>query len=92
MIKNLVRKWLGLQSHKEYAPEPSPPSVSITDSPAPKTTVQVIDAVNGKIVVVARYVYNPNGPDKHSHDVYIVPEGHDVGAAVIGAMTAAKLL
>ena len=96
MIKNLIRKWLGLPPIPSWAcndpPAPIPPSVSLIESPAPKTTVQVIDATNGKVVVVARYAYNPNGPDKHSHDVYIVPEGQDVGAAVIGAMTAAKLL
>lgn len=94
MIRDLIRRWLGVVQlpNENCAPEPHHSGGALLDSPAPKTTVQVVDATNGKVVVVHRHVYNPNGPDKHHHEIYIVPEGHDVGAAVIGAMTAAKFL
>lgn len=52
---------------------------------------EVINAINGKIVVYNKHTMNPHGPDKNDMEVYLVHEGEDLMATITTAMISARL-
>ena len=52
---------------------------------------EVIPAVNGKIVVYTRSVYNSNGPDKNDMEVYLVHDGDNLIDTITTAIVSAGL-
>ena len=86
MIRNLVRRWLGIPPMVAPLPVPMAPSLHMNPS---SIMVSVHDAVGGKVVQAS--VYNSHGPDAPLQPRF-VPDGDDLGAAMKAAYTDAKML
>ena len=52
---------------------------------------EIINAVNGKIVVYTRNEYNSNGPDKNDMEVYLVHDGDNLIDTITTAIVSAGL-
>ena len=52
---------------------------------------EIINAVNGKIVVYTRNEYNSNGPDKNDMEVYLVHDGDNLMDIITTAIVSAGL-
>jgi hypothetical protein len=93
-MKRWILNWLGLGPKQEHSTGISAPYDSgrprIIDTKH-RNYFEVIDAVNGKIVVYTRNVYNSNGPDKNDMEVYLVHEGEDLMATITTAIVSAGL-
>ena len=52
-------------------------SASVEERPSPNATLslQIQDAINGKVISFMHYKYNPNGPDERELVMYVVGSG-----------------
>ncbi|NVN99276.1 MAG: hypothetical protein HXX17_08130 [Geobacteraceae bacterium] len=93
MMKNWILRWLGIATE----PNHSTPNVISRDGDSliyglkHRNMFEVIDAVNGKVVVFNRRFDNPSGPDKNDMEVYLVPNGADLMETITVALVSAKL-
>ena len=49
-------------------------SASVEERPSPNATLslQIQDAINGKVISFQRFKYNPHGPNEHELVMYVV--------------------
>ena len=94
-MKNFIRRWLGMHPTATSPYDEPPRLVSEHSSLIPevkhRNKFEVIDAVNGKIVVYNKFTMNPNGPDKNEMEVYLVHDGEDLMTTINTAMVSARL-
>lgn len=94
-MKNLIRRWLGFPPVSIAAGYPigiDSGGRDVFDAPgAPRNTFEVIKATNGHVVVFRSHIVNPNGPDKHTAKIYLVPEGEELMPTITTALVAASL-
>ena len=95
-MRNWILNWLGLGpkgiGNDCYT---SPPTLAnhgnrLIDTKH-RNFFEIIDAVNGKIVVYTRNTFNHNGPDKNDMEVYLVHEGDNLMDTITTAIVSAGL-
>ena len=83
-MKRLIQRWLGLpvqETAKLVAANPiSSPSGPRVESEA-KLRVELIEAVNGRVLQIGKYKPNPHGPD-WTFTLYVVGEGEPLPDAI----------
>ena len=94
-MKKLILRWLGLTPNYQEDKLARHSVVSDNRNFIPevrqRNIFEVIDAVNGKIVVFNRHSFNPNGPDVNQMEVYLVHEGGNLMETITTAMVSARL-
>lgn len=92
-MRNFIRKWLGLPTVETTASHPllvNGPRNFLPEV-AHRNMFEVINAINGKIVVYNKHTMNPHGMDKNDMEIYLVHEGEDLMATITRAMISASL-
>ena len=95
-MKQWILRWLGLAPKESSNIYVSPAIIGshsrqLIDCQPTRNFFEIINAVNGKIVVYNRHQSNMNGPDKNDMEVYLVHEGDDLMATITTAMVSAGL-
>ena len=100
-MKNWILRWLGLGPKGIDTPTPTPaPAPTIASfvgggnrliEMKHRNFFEIINAVNGKIVVYTRNEYNSNGPDKNDMEVYLVHDGDNLMDTITTAIVSAGL-
>lgn len=82
-MKTTIQRWLGLPTSTATSgnlASINPSHLPLHEIPA-ATQVELINAVNGRILRVAKYTPNPHGPD-WTHTLYMVPEDQSLPDAI----------
>ena len=96
-MKRWILNWLGLgpkQPRDDYANAPglvSGHGDQLFNGMRQRNYFEIIDAINGKIVVYNRHRMNPTGPDRNDLEVYLVHEGDNLMDTVTTAIVSAGL-
>jgi hypothetical protein len=91
-MKNWILRWLGLGPKGIDAPVASfVGGGNRLIETKRRNFFEIIDAVNGKIVVYTRNEYNQNGPDKNDMEVYLVHDGDNLMDTITTAIVSAGL-
>jgi hypothetical protein len=81
-IKAWIRRWL-LDIGQPGVREVDCVSNSVEADPRMQTRMFVItEALNGSYITFTKRKYNPNGPDDHRHEVYLVQNGESLVDAI----------
>jgi len=85
-LRKLLREWLvsDIQESRGCEIRLSDAPVQVESDEAagkPKMRFELVDAINGRLIKVATYKFNPHGPDWTS-EIYIMREDESVGDAV----------
>jgi hypothetical protein len=85
-LRKLIREWL-----VSDIDEPKGRAIVLGDAPVtvesddgagkPKMRFELVDAINGRLLKVATYKFNPHGPD-WTCEIYVMREDESVGDAV----------
>lgn len=93
-MRNWILRWLGLAPRNDQPSLATTRSlgnaVGLSDMPE-RNLFEIIQAVNGKIVVFNRHKHNPHGPDKNHTEIYLVHEGDNLMDTVSTAIVSAAL-
>ena len=82
-MKRLIQRWLGLpvqETYKLAAANPISSSAPMLE-PQGKLRVELIEAVNGRVLQIGKYTPNPHGPD-WTFTLYVVGEGETLPDAI----------
>ena len=95
-IRNAFRRWLytGSEAVPAMTDHSNPFHVNagaVGSGRYGRNMFEIIKAINGHIVVYTNYTFNPNGSDKSVTELFLVPEGGDLMAAITTAMVSSKL-
>lgn len=96
-MKKWILRWLGLGPKGLDSYEHNAPMATTAGhggrliETKHRNFFEVIPAVNGKIVVYTRSVYNSNGPDKNDMEVYLVHDGDNLMDTITTAIVSAGL-
>lgn len=81
-MKRLIQRWLGVPQDK-----PSGSLLTISSNSGPrldqdvKLRVELLEAVNGRVLQIGKYKPNPHGPD-WTFTLYVVGEGETLPDAI----------
>lgn len=93
-MRNWIRKWLGFtpldDNDRAYSLATKRRDSLPIEMPH-RNMFEVINAVNGKIVVYNRHTSNPHGPDKNEVDIYLVHDGDNLMDTITTAIVSAGL-
>jgi hypothetical protein len=78
-MKNFILRWLGLPTtvNSDY-PQATALVASraddsgLTEGMQQRTHIEIVTAVNGKIIVATRHINNPTGLDRFHKELYLV--------------------
>lgn len=81
-LRKFIREWL-FDDSKERVNRVSAPLGEVErDNRVLTKTFVVCEALNGSYIQFTKHKYNPNGPDDHRHEVYLVQPGESLIDAI----------
>lgn len=97
-MKRWIRRWLGLDPAQDECVKQ--PGLAGTiggsgrtglESDGVRNMFEIIEAENGRILVYNQNKFNPNGPDKNKHTIWIVQPEEDIMNTIKTAIVTARL-
>ena len=80
-MKTIIQRWLGLPTQTSSNLGSINPSHLPLHEIQAGVQVELVSAVNGRILRVAKYTPNPHGPD-WTHTLYVVPDDQTLPDAI----------